>query len=357
MESDDGSSNGTANLSSQDAMLSNTRKFKVKNVSTKPKLLKDANLKISNSISSKRATVSNNDIMSYMETFQSNLMRQANTINMNIDQKLDKMQSDFMAKLNLLDVTVDERIKSVTSSMEARIEPMVMDVVGPFTKAIESRIENLERESLLLELVVSGIPLHPNEKLGHIVDKMCTSIGFTDRLNGLSGFYRMTRTKKNAQQENAVSHRTSFPQIKLKFWNFGLKQEFFKRYMIKKSLSLADLGYKTTSRVYINESLTSSNQKLFLKARMTQRNKIIYQCHTYRGQVFIRLAENSSNKCIGSMDELLIIENSDLNLFYIPQICSHQYGGVRSNCPLHMGRTKPRYSASGGSIVFCEVSF
>lgn len=274
------------------------------------KVMKDVPAKPASSSPTKRSGVSNGDILSYMEEFQATFICQANAINKKIDAKIDEMQSDLISKINTLASSVDDRINDVRNNIKAQIAPAVENLVLPITTALESRIDKLERESLLLDLVVTGIPLHKNEKINDLVHRIFTVIGFKQGLTVLSGYYRLSSVHKHStNSKNAMT----FPPIILKFWSFEAKQDFFKLYMVKRSLSLSDLGFKSTARVYINDSLTSSNQKILIKARILQKNKIIHHCHTYRGQVYIRVHETSSNQCVSSMDELLHLENGAQN--------------------------------------------
>lgn len=175
--------------------------------------------------------------------------------------------------------------------------------------------ERLERDSLLLDLIVTGIPLHRNENVSLLADRMCDIFGFNKGWNGLSGCYRLAKSRKTTNPPNGSNPKAS-PPIISKFWTFNLKQEFFIRYLAKKSLNLSDIGFQTAARVYINESLTSTNQRILSKCRQLQKNKMIHQCRTYKGQVFVKILENSPNQCIHNMEELLHVETmaQDQNL-------------------------------------------
>lgn len=258
-----------------------------------------------------RKNVSNDDIMNFMREFQATFVQQAEAINAKIDTKINDMQMELTTKINDLATSVDERFNAVHNNIETHAAPIVEKLVQPITQALETRIDKLERESLLLELVITGFPLHQNEILERIVDRMCTVIGFESGMNGISGFYRVSRNANNKNRPNKTSSKViDYPPIILKFWSFDLKQYFFKRYLNKKTLNLSDFGYSTTARIYINESLTASNHNLLMKARSMQKDKIIHQCHTYKGQVFVKVRDNSANQCILSMDDLLHLENA-----------------------------------------------
>lgn len=265
--------------------------------------------------SSASKNVSNDDIMNFMRELQATFVLQTTAINDKIDAKINAMQVDLTTKINELATSVDERFNTIHEKFEEHTVPVVEKLVRPFTQAIETRIDKLEREALMLELIVTGFPLHPNENLELLVNRMCAVVGFENGIDGLSTYYRISHNSNGNKQLNKQSTISiKSPPIILKFWTFDLKQHFFKRYLTKKSLNLVDFGFSTSARIYINESLTTYNQKLLLQAKQMQKNKTIHQCHTYRGQVFIKVRDNSPNQCIFSMDDLLHLQHMAHNV-------------------------------------------
>ncbi len=179
----------------------------------------------------------------------------------------------------------------------------MVSIVKPITKALESRIEKLERESLILNLMVTGIPWQTNENVNALVDCLCKSIGFNDGLNSLSDYYRLIN--KNSATENSTQITSiKTPPLVLKFWSYEGKQHFFKLYLNIKSLNLSHIGFGTNSRIYINEMLTLSSKQIFLRARQLQREKKIFQSHTNKGLVVIKRTDKAKSEIIYSMDQL-----------------------------------------------------
>lgn len=262
--------------------------------------------------STNQNNVSNGDILKFMEEFQSRFMSEAAAINNKIDEKMRDVRVDLTEQISKVATSLGERINEITSTIDERVEPAVAKIVEPVMQALETRVDKLEREALMLELNVSGIPWHANEKLHELIDCICKAIGFNDRLNGFSSFFRLPKKSQPTTQRpiGAKSNAVVSPPVILKFWTFGMKQDFFARYMATKTLNLTHIGYKTPSRIYINESLTAPNQEILWKARQLKQRKIINQCHTYRGLVYIRLEENSPNECVRNMDRLVRLEHS-----------------------------------------------
>lgn len=149
----------------------------------------------------KRNNVSNCDILAYMEDFKSAILNQTISINNKLDMKINDLQNNLSEKFNALSSTVDDRINAISDNINAQLEAAVDKKIKPITKALESRVDKLDRESLMLELNVSGVPLHPNERIHELVDSICMATGFKDRLSGLSSFYRLPHkaSKSKAQ--------------------------------------------------------------------------------------------------------------------------------------------------------------
>lgn len=256
----------------------------------------DATKTASHSNKKINADTNNCDVIDMFKQLQKTVIAQAATINDKIDQKINSLES----KINSLSASVDERIDNITSNIRSHIEPVVTELIKPIITTLESRIEKLERESLMLNLVVTGVPWQSNENINDIVTRICQTLNFSTEANALPGFYRIS-TKTQTQHSKTITS----PPIVLKFWNYDQKQHFFRLYLGKKSLNLKHLGHATPSRIYINEMLTAVNKTIFIKARQLQREKRIYQSYTIRGLVVVKRTEQSKNEFIYSVEQLL----------------------------------------------------
>lgn len=98
--------------------------------------------------------ISNPNIAELIKELKNTVISQAATINSKIDAKINSLE----AKISVLSDSVDERIDNLTSQLPSHITPVVDTLLKPITSALESRIEKLERESMMLNLVVTGIP-------------------------------------------------------------------------------------------------------------------------------------------------------------------------------------------------------
>lgn len=75
------------------------------------------------------------------------------------------------------------------------------------------------------------------------------------------------------------------------------KQEIMRAYFKKKNLNLKDIGFKTGSRIFINERLTSTNREIFNRASEAKKFKFIHRFYTRRGLVYMQRRENDRPTC------------------------------------------------------------
>jgi hypothetical protein len=116
------------------------------------------------------------------------------------------------------------------------------------------------------------------------------------------------------QEDLSVSHRLpinkiykgnrSTPAIIVKFIRRDVKEAFFRSRNKLKNKSTRDLGYRVSSPIYINESLTEKNKELLkycLKTKKELNYKFIW---TSNGRIYLRRNEGSSAIHIKNKDEL-----------------------------------------------------
>lgn len=84
------------------------------------------------------------------------------------------------------------------------------------------------------------------------------------------------------------------------------KQKFLDKRKIKKSIYARELGFSSTSQIYIAESLTKDNNYLSFLARDLVRKKILFRTWHASGKIFIKISENSKPKNITTASELEI---------------------------------------------------
>lgn len=72
-----------------------------------------------------------------------------------------------------------------------------------------------------------------------------------------------------------------------------VKQELLSSYFKRKNLNLKDIGFKTSARIFINESLTKSNRDVFNLASAAKKANHIVKLFTRNGMVHVQRQDNA----------------------------------------------------------------
>lgn len=158
--------------------------------------------------------------------------------------------------------------------------------------ATESRIDQLERQARMNELVISGIPLVEKEDLAVLMTEICKAIKFSSNSECIQSQFRLP-LGNNVNKSN----RRRIPSIIVRFWSADAKRDFFKHYINSKTLCTSMIGFSVRSRIYVNENLTKKNFEIFRIARQGKADGKLYQFNTYNGRVFVKVL--AVNRLIG----------------------------------------------------------
>ncbi|KAJ6634662.1 hypothetical protein Bhyg_13239 [Pseudolycoriella hygida] len=233
-------------------------------------------------------------------------------IDCTLSDKVNAVKEEAESRLANFSTTVDSRFEDIARKMNylhAGNGPVVTEVasitVAEWKFQTESRLDKMERLSLSNELVITGIPFNQGENSSDIVGDIVNVLNCNFKPNDFSAIYRVP-PKKN-QRNRSRGNVTSTPII-IRFYFEDAKQHFMSSYFKKKGLNLADIGFKTSSRIYINESLTKLNREIFNSAAQAKRLQKLHKYFTRRGLVYVQMAPDSNTVCItsvGKFDELI----------------------------------------------------
>lgn len=243
---------------------------------------------------------SNNDILVAMSKFNKDVMDTIKLKNDEIKLAMDKMHKNILKYVDDTKKNLEEQIDKVKSEVMTEVQvanQKSADCIAgmeKMSKSIETRIDKLERQSLLNEVIVTGIPHQGGENIIQIVDSICRVIDFNPEKE-IESCFRIPAKK---------GHNKDTP-IVMKFWTIESKRAFMNKYFNAKSLNLTQIGFKTAARrVYINESLTLKNRDIFSMAQRLKREKKISLVRIRSGLVYVTLAGQSTFVSIISRDQL-----------------------------------------------------
>lgn len=228
-----------------------------------------------------------------------------------LTDRLNVVNKESNSKLIQLEDSVEKRIVDLENDVWSAINTIEGSVTSMLKERYESRIDYLERQARLDELVVSGVPKLDNENLENISQDICKAIGY-DGNNNIKSQFRLPVRNKRSNSDNSKQNNNQ--SVMLKFWSLDAKADFFKKYIAKKSLSITDIGFagSTASRIYINENLTTKNFQLLREVRQLKAQKKLFQYNTFSGKIFVKFAPEARLIGIDSLDQLssFIMENA-----------------------------------------------
>lgn len=115
-------------------------------------------------------------------------------------------------------------------------------------------------------------------------------------------------------------------------------------YFKKKGLSLADIGFKTSSRIYINESLTKLNREIFNSAAQAKRLRNLHKYFTRRGLVYVQMAIDSATICVESVGKLNEIISEYESLATGQNLIQSTNQSIHDNCNGNKSSTSTQFA-------------
>lgn len=252
------------------------------------------------SLSSKMDSLSNT-----MSDVDKRLNQKMDCMESSLSKKIHDIKEDMDNRFSTFSTEVDQRFQNVIASSDRKageitaIATNVSNRVDELRAMYEFRIDKLERTSLEKELIISGVPMDNHDSPFGIVGEICRALNCNLNERDFTAAYRVRTKNGNAKH--------SAPIVVKVYDNFA-KQELLSCYFKRKNLNLKDIGFKTSARIFINESLTKSNRVIFNLASEAKKANLIAKFFTRNGLVYVQRAENARPACfyhIGELQEIL----------------------------------------------------
>lgn len=267
--------------------------------------------------------VSNKDLLNAIAQLTQRMGAFENSITKVVDDKISNLEKNIMDRVNEhqqgttdrvcnIERRMEDFIQQVSSDMSAvkdgncsvldrKIKDVVAASIADTTSGeTDNRVDQLERQIRMNELVISGVPMVKDENLYEIIGSICKAINYCGGLDSIeSGFCLPVHNNR----------RRLSPSIIVKFWGSDAKNEFFKRYFATKKLCTTSIGFSAPSRIYVNENLTKRNFGIFCMARDMKKDGKIAHFTTQRGRIAIKLLGSERSHTIDSLNHLSLIVN------------------------------------------------
>lgn len=198
--------------------------------------------------------------------------------------RIEKRMENFEQRMTIdMNETREENCKII----EQKTNDTVSSSIASSSIGIsENRLDQLERQMRMNELVISGVPYVDNEKVWEIVSSISNVIKFPGGSDSIETCFCLPM------------------QSIVRFWGAEAKSAFFKHFFAAKKLCTSLIGYSATSRIYVNENLTKRNFEIFCMARELKKNGKIVRFTTQRGRVNIKLHGSENSYTIDSLSQL-----------------------------------------------------
>lgn len=213
------------------------------------------------------------------------------------------VKEDMDKKFSSFSVDIDRRLKDITASSNQKCEDTVGRVSTEFSNRMdemnalyEFKVDKLERHSLERELIITGVPMETNDNPFGVIGDIISALNCNLQERDFVAAYRVKR--------NGVASGRSVPIIVRVYDNY-VKQELLSSYFKHKNLNLKDIGFKTSARIFINESLTKLNREIFNLASVAKKANHIVKMFTRSGLVYVQRNGNDKPVCMQHINELI----------------------------------------------------
>jgi hypothetical protein len=263
---------------------------------------------ILNELSSKLDSLFNDKFKTLELQFESLETNLSQTIVKKIEEEISKFDqkiTDAVTDLNLKiedinrklteieEIKVDERLIALESQT---IESLDTDFL---LESLNNRISELERLNHLNDLVISGVTYKENENLHEIISKIAGTFNSSFDVKSIKSIFRIKNRTKT---------------IIVKFFSTEQKIIFFSNYLKFKNLKNIDIGFESSSRIYINESIPKYTQFLLKLATKIKKDRWIHKVFTYKGFLFIIKKEGDDPIQITSKSQLIQSNNANKSI-------------------------------------------
>lgn len=224
--------------------------------------------------------------------------------------------SDLWTNMKMLLSDNSSRLETKIDACKASIDTLENEFVALRKECedkmgyLHSTIENVRFEQLqtaedvgklerAVELIVSGVPYQANENLAQLFANISTVLGYQSGQLPIVDLQRLSKLPIAAG---------STPPILIQFALRNVRNEFYRRYMGSRSLTLRHLGFDAENRVFINENLTKLSRVIRAEALKLKKSGSVVQVYTRNGAVFVKRRGATEAEQVRSIDQLLPAE-------------------------------------------------
>lgn len=160
--------------------------------------------------------------------------------------------TNFTDKIKIIEDKVEEMKKSADEIPALRAE----------VTRLSQELQDRDQWARANNVEIRGVPLKKNENLFDIVEKIGHLCNFSYRKEAINYIARIPTRLTNTEKPILVAFNSRY-----------LKEEFVSMARNCKELSLSNLGFTTSGKIYVNDHLTPFNKTLLSKAKALAKEK------------------------------------------------------------------------------------
>lgn len=190
--------------------------------------------------------------------------------------------------------TLREDVLQIKAECETKIVSLTdcVDEIRMDVRCNSERVAVCEKRN---DLLLYGVPYSPSEDLLEIVRKISEVLGISEQNVPLVHARRLAR---------APISTGSTPPIAIQFAFKFVRDDFYRRYLASRDLSLSHLGFNEKKRIFLNENLTELGRKVKEAALKLKYRGKLQSVFTVDGCVYIKVAANSEAVPVQSLEQL-----------------------------------------------------
>lgn len=155
--------------------------------------------------------------------------------------------------------------------------------------------ERIQISGKLNDLLLSGVPYQPSENIPDYVRSVSLALGYSDQDRP------MIYTKRLARLPIANG---SAPPLLLQFTFRAARDDFYRRYLSTRNLSLLHLGFTVNKRIYLNENLTELARTIKGSALKMKKDGKLHSVFTKDGFVQVKDRAEDEARPVHSVEQL-----------------------------------------------------
>ncbi|KAH9636698.1 hypothetical protein HF086_003246 [Spodoptera exigua] len=208
--------------------------------------------------------------------------------------------ADFRAAVRGCNERMD-KVKHRVANLEQRVEardPSSYDHLEETIADLKLQLNERDQDLLLNDIVVSGIPETKAENPAHLVKAVSLKLGIALDDRDIVNVERLGMVRRNFVTSASQSDITERPRprvIAVRLSRRAVRDQLIRAARVRRGLTTADLDLPgQPQRVFVNESLTRSNARLFRNTREAAQRLQFKYVWTKEGRIYVRKEDGVS---------------------------------------------------------------